>query len=1153
MGDAGCEQPEQPVNDGREELNIQSIGNLDPARRLVKDTESCPLSNPESEAITCKLVMNVDASAQPSRRILPSSLMGNVSRSVFKPSLGNYKRLVGGRVLRSSFVGGNSSDTSTSFQPPAFVEVKSHTKMKPESRPLSNPESEAITCKMVMNVDASAQPSQRILPLSFMGNVSRSVFKPSLGNYKRLAGGRVLRSSFVGGNSTDTSTRFQPPAFVEVKSHTKMKPESRPLLNPESEAITCKLAMKVDASAQPSQRILPSSFMGNVSRSVFKPSLGNYKRLAGGRVLRSSFVGGNSIDTSTRLQPSAFVEVKSHTKMKPSVESIDNKHLLGRDISYRLLPSSFHGRSANIMQQPGISNEQKHLGMGDDRHIRDERHIYQEALQNLDQPQIEDDLPDTLLAVPLLKHQKIALAWMVQKENSVHCAGGILADDQGLGKTISMIALIQKQIAEQLNFTSANSSCIMPETLNLDEDGVSDLAMSKQQTERMTNSRVHSSSQNSKPAAGTLVVCPASVLRQWAQELDEKVPESAKLSVLIYHGGTRTKDPMELTEYHVVLTTYSIVTHEVPTHLLPSDDEKDELTCNKKRKAVPKKGNKQKRKGQRKKNSQHDIGSGPLSRVRWFRIILDEVQIIKNFRTQMSRSCSGLRAKRRWCLSGTPMQNSIDDLYSYFRFLKYDPYTDYSSFCTSIKYPISTNASSGYKKLQAVFKAILLRRTKGTLINGEPILKLPPKSIFLEKLDFSQEERQFYLQLEADSREQFKEYANAGTLKKNYANILLLLLRLRQACDHPILVKGFHSNTSGKNSMPMEQHLSRKTIVHLLNQLESSLGICDLCSELQLLHVIISLLEFAVDLAEDAVVTMCGHVFCYQCVSEHLTGDDNLCPATDCSNTIGYDSFFSRDILKRLISDDDTDEASTRYTCDPESVTHGHYISSKTKAVLDILMSISGSNTKIVDNLANSTNFKPNQLNLNPKVPEKVLIFSQWNGMLDLLEFSLDKYFIQYRRLDGTMSLTSRDKAVKDFNSDPEVTVMLMSLKAGSLGLNMVVARHVILLDLWWNPTTEEQAIDRVHRIGQTHPVKVSRITIKDTVEDRILALQLLIFDQCANFDINIITIVIELWQLNKEKKRKMISSAFGDDHGVNKASQLSVEDLKYLFNFFND
>lgn len=75
-----------------------------------------------------------------------------------------------------------------------------------------------------------------------------------------------------------------------------------------------------------------------------------------------------------------------------------------------------------------------------------------------------------------------------------------------------------------------------------------------------------------------------------------------------------------------------------------------------------------------------------------------------------------------------------------------------------------------------------------------------------------------------------------------------------------------------------------------------------------------------------------------------------------------------------------------------------------------------------------------------------------------------------------------------------QVTVMLMSLKAGNLGLNMVAACHVILLDLWWNPTTEDQAVDRAHRIGQTRPVTVSRITIKNTVEDRILALQVSLF-----------------------------------------------------------
>ncbi|KAL9349011.1 hypothetical protein Peur_060377 [Populus x canadensis] len=87
--------------------------------------------------------------------------------------------------------------------------------------------------------------------------------------------------------------------------------------------------------------------------------------------------------------------------------------------------------------------------------------------------------------------------------------------------------------------------------------------------------------------------------------------------------------------------------------------------------------------------------------------------------------------------------------------------------------------------------------------------------------------------------------------------------------------------------------------------------------------------------------------------------------------------------------------------------------------------------------------------------------------MLDLVEISLNQYCIQYRRLDGTLTLSSRDWTVKDLNTDPKVTVMLMSLTAGILGLNMVAACHEILLDLWWNPTTEDQAVDRAHRIAQ--------------------------------------------------------------------------------------
>lgn len=763
----------------------------------------------------------------------------------------------------------------------------------------------------------------------------------------------------------------------------------------------------------------------------------------------------------------------------------------------RVLPSYMNSpmavpnaQYASDLYRPAVVDEQA---------VGDERLIYQVALQDLNQTLPEANLPEGLLSVSLLRHQKIALAWMVQKEKSVACSGGILADDQGLGKTISMIALIQNQ--KSLSKPKSDDS-LKAEALNLDDDDGKDTVVVDEDnhdevklvTEASTSTRKF---HNRKPAAGSLVVCPASVLRQWARELDEKVADEAKLDVLVYHGGNRTKDPIELAKYDVVLTTYAIVAKEVPTKVFDEEDEDDQRTGdrfgissafanNKKRKGIN--GGK-KKKGRKGIDGSLIDCSGTLAKVNWFRVILDEAQTIKNARTQMSKSCCGLRAKKRWCLSGTPIQNSIDELYSYFRFLKCDPYANYKSFCNQIKIPISRSSQTGYMKLQAVLRAIMLRRTKGTLIDGQPIINLPPKTINLKAVEFSTEERAFYLKLEAESRSRFKAYAAAGTVSQNYANILLMLLRLRQACDHPLLVKGFSSESVSRVSTRMAKNLPKEMQSNLLNLLET-LTICQLCK----------------DPPEDAVVTLCGHVFCYQCVSEYLTGDDNTCPSPKCKSQIGADVVFNKATLRNSISDDDDSNngASSSRIDEKSIVLQQDYSSSKIRAVLEIIQSFTG----VASNVGEG--------------PIKAIIFSQWTRMLDLVEMSLGQYCIEYRRLDGSMSLASRDRAVKEFNTDPEVTVMLMSLKAGNLGLNMVAASHVILLDLWWNPTTEDQAIDRAHRIGQTRPVTVSRLTIKDTVEDRILALQ--------------------------EEKRKMVASAFGEDQSGRSVPRLTPDDLRYLF-----
>jgi superfamily II DNA or RNA helicase len=118
----------------------------------------------------------------------------------------------------------------------------------------------------------------------------------------------------------------------------------------------------------------------------------------------------------------------------------------------------------------------------------------------------------------------------------------------------------------------------------------------------------------------------------------------------------------------------------------------------------------------------------------------------------------------------------------------------------------------------------------------------------------------------------------------------------------------------------------------------------------------------------------------------------------------------------------------------------------------------------------------------------KALVFSQWTSLLDLLEPGLRTAAIDFARLDG--STRDRPAVLRRFADEAGPPVLLLSLKAGGTGLNLVAADHVFLLDPWWNPAAEDQAADRAHRIGQTRPVLVHRLVAEDTVEERILALQ---------------------------------------------------------------
>jgi len=117
----------------------------------------------------------------------------------------------------------------------------------------------------------------------------------------------------------------------------------------------------------------------------------------------------------------------------------------------------------------------------------------------------------------------------------------------------------------------------------------------------------------------------------------------------------------------------------------------------------------------------------------------------------------------------------------------------------------------------------------------------------------------------------------------------------------------------------------------------------------------------------------------------------------------------------------------------------------------------------------------------------RVLVFSQWTSFLDLIERRLGEVGVSHLRIDG--STTQRGEIVARFQGG-EADVMLLSLKAAGVGLNLTAADHVFLMDPWWNPAAEAQAADRAHRIGQTKNVIIHKFVAADTIEERVLVLQ---------------------------------------------------------------
>ncbi|KAI9788516.1 MAG: hypothetical protein M1816_006856 [Peltula sp. TS41687] len=770
-------------------------------------------------------------------------------------------------------------------------------------------------------------------------------------------------------------------------------------------------------------------------------------------------------------------------------------------------------------------------------HVPTERIKSREEIQSLLEnirPDIElppgnrEGTPEAM-KYPLMEHQKLGLTWLKSMEDGSN-KGGILADDMGLGKTIQALALMVSRPSKDLR--------------------------------RKT----------------TLIVAPVALLKQWEQEIKTKIKSTHKLTVHILHGTGRGAKWSDLKEFDVVLTTFGTLASEL----------------RKKEKAKP-------------PNSPNLPLLGPDSK--WYRVIIDEAQCIKNRTTKGAQAACSLVSVMRFCLTGTPMMNTVAELHSLIEFLRIKPYNEVRRFNEDFTIPLKGRHEASYshamRKLQALLKAVLLRRTKKSKIDGNPIIQLPARENRVEIVEFDDKQLALYTAVESKTRLLFRNFLSQGTVGSNYSNVLTLLLRLRQCCLHPSLIRVFAQDALGISGLPSNEmvKIAKELAPDVVARIKGLDGFdCPVCYDA---------------IPNPAIFLPCGHSTCSECFVQisSQTGIQGLenghedaggevkCP--QCRGKIMVKKVIDYHTFKKVHGgldgltsgmvdieepagenseesdddDDDDDDSSTddddvmdRFVqYDEDSDGEAEYADGKSqlgqhkegenkdgesssKGPLKKKKDVKGKGKAKEPSKSLAQLKKEGQRNatarrtymkrlakdwvssakvdrccailqkiLTDSPHEKAIIFSQFTSLLDLLEVPISRNKWGFKRYDGSMTANQRNDAVIEF-SDPDnhsCRIMLVSLKAGNAGLNLVAASQVIMLDPFWNPFIEEQAIDRTHRIGQQRPVTVYRILVKGTVEDRIIELQ--------------------------EKKKGLIDGAL-DEKASQKIGRLGTQELAFLF-----
>lgn len=387
-------------------------------------------------------------------------------------------------------------------------------------------------------------------------------------------------------------------------------------------------------------------------------------------------------------------------------------------------------------------------------------------------------------------------------------------------------------------------------------------------------------------------------------------------------------------------------------------------------------------------------------------------------------------------LTGTPIFNSLRDLYSILRFIGISGGLEgLEIFNRVLVRPLKQGDPSATLLLRAVMTAFTLRRRKEMKFVD---LRLPDLEESLYRIRFTEKERQRYEALDAEAKGILNKYKKAQGFgaSQAFAHLLEILLRMRQCCNHWQLCGERVTNllaqideTKKTVDLTPENEKALQDILQLSIESQDDCAIC-----LETLH--------------DPVITTCAHSFGRECIAK-VVETQGKCPM--CRAELKEDMLVTP---KNDCGDQSADD--------------------------DLHLTQSSSKLETMMQILNASRYSGN----------KTVIFSQWTRFLDIVQSRLDREGFKYCRIDGTRPAGQRDTSLQSLASDENCTIMLASLGVCAVGLNLTAANQIILSDTWWAPAIEDQAVDRVHRLGQKKPTRVWRLVMDGTIEEQTIEIQ---------------------------------------------------------------